>query len=253
MTHALFESQIDAYLDGELAGDDARELDKHVATCAECARFRNERKVLRSAIAARAPEFRAPDALRGRVKASLRTAEQPRFASVRAASLGNVWRPLAIAASLLVVAVGSWSAATRRANANRIADEVLASHVRSLMPGHLADVPSTDQHTVKPWFNGRLDFSPPVEDFAAQGYPLTGGRLDYIDGRTVAALVYGRRKHIINVFIWPASALDGVARLRDRQGYHMIEWKTNDYVYWAVSDLASPELESFVKLIQAQR
>src|SRR5207248_550115 len=124
MTHASFESQIDAYLDGELAKDDAREMATHIAGCAECIRFRNERTALRSAIAARAPESRAPDALRDRVKASLRAAAQPTITPARRSFSGVVWRPLAIAASLLIIAVGSWNVATRRAAANRIGDDV---------------------------------------------------------------------------------------------------------------------------------
>src|SRR4051812_11937122 len=127
MTHAAFESRIDAYLDGELAHEDALELDKHVATCAECTRFRNERRLLRSAVLARAPEFRPADALRDRVKASLRAAHEASVTPMRGSSRFDL-RSLAIAASLLIVTVGSWTIATRRADANRITDEVLASH-----------------------------------------------------------------------------------------------------------------------------
>jgi anti-sigma factor RsiW len=156
-----------------------------------------------------------------------------------------------MAASLAVVAVGSWNLAIQRTARDTLADNLLASHIRSLMPGHLTDVVSTDQHTVKPWFNGRLDFSPPVHDFAPQGYPLLGGRLDYVDGRTVAVLAYGRRQHLINVFLWPATrALGGAPQTRDRQGYHLLHWTTPDYVYWVVSDLGPAELHDFARLVQ---
>jgi len=166
-------------------------------------------------------------------------------------SLGALWRPMALAASLVIVAVGSWNLALRQANHDRLAGEVLASHVRSLMPGHLTDVPSSDQHTVKPWFNGKLDYSPPVHDLAAKGYPLLGGRLDYVNGRSVAVLTYGRRQHLINVFLWPTTQGQSDApNARDRQGYHLRHWTTPEYMYWVASDLNLAELQDFVRLLQ---
>jgi anti-sigma factor RsiW len=251
VTHPDFEAQVDAHLDGELAELDARELEAHIAQCAGCARFRNERLALRAAITARVPALQAPDVLRQRVRAALKTAARTR--APRRFSLRSLSVPLAVAASLAVVALGSWNLSLRRATGEKLADEVLASHIRSLMPGHLMDVASSDQHTVKPWFNGKLDFSPPVHDFAAQGYPLLGGRLDYVDGRTVAALVYGRRQHVINVFMWPPAAAHGpgdAPRTRDRQGYHLLHWTTPDYNYWVVSDLGLAELRDFAHLVQ---
>ena len=249
MTHPGFEAQLDAYLDGELAAVDARELEAHLAQCSECTRFRQGRLALRAAIAQRVPAFPASDALRQRVRAAVGAAARaraPRRFIVRAA-----WRPLAVAASLAVVAVGSWRLGLQRAAGETLADDVLASHIRSLMPGHLTDVPSSDQHTVKPWFNGKLDFSPPVYDFAGRGYPLLGGRLDYVDGRGVAALVYGRRQHLINVFLWPAArGVAAVPSTRTRQGYHLLHWATADYTYWVVSDLGLPELGDFAGLLR---
>ena len=247
VTHPSFEA-LDAHLDGELVAVDAREIEAHIAQCPECARFRDGRLELRAAIAARVPALRAPDELRGRVRAALRTAARPRAHGL---SLPALWRPLALAASLAVVALGSWHLAPARENGERLADDILASHIRSLMPGHLTDVLSSDQHTVKPWFNGRLDFSPPVYDFAERGYPLLGGRLDYVDGRSVAALVYGRRQHLINVFLWPATRGPSRApRTRDRQGYHLLHWNTRDYAYWVVSDLGPAELNEFAHLVE---
>jgi len=134
-----------------------------------------------------------------------------------------------------------------------IAREVLTSHLRSLMPGHLMDVVSTDQHTVKPWFNGRVDFSPPVSDFAADGFSLVGGRLDYLDGRAVAALVYGRRKHIVNVFVWPASDGSESAVLSTaHDGYNLMHWRRGGMTYWIVSDLNAQEMGDFARLLRGE-
>jgi len=240
------EAQLDAYLDGELAADDAVELEAHLRACPDCSRFEQHRRALSVAVRDQIPRFQAPDTLRARVQTALR-AEVNRAAPRRVVG----WRALAVAASLAVVAVGSWQLALRRAGGQAIADQVLASHVRSLMAGHLADVPSSDQHTVKPWFNGKLDYSPPVYDFAGQGYPLLGGRLDYVADRAVAALVYGRRQHVINLFVWPAErGPTGGPPEVTRQGYHMLYWRAPDYAYWVVSDLGTAELSGFVQLLR---
>ena len=249
MTHPGFEAQLDAYLDGELATIDARQLEAHLAQCPECARFRQERLELRAAIKARVPAFQASDALRERVQTALRGASRVR--ATRRFGAPVVWRSLALAASLAVVALGSWRLALQRAAGETLADAVLTSHIRSLMPGHLTDVPSSDQHTVKPWFNGKLDFSPPVFDFAGRGYPLIGGRLDYVGGRSVAALVYGRRQHLINVLLWPTGRGPTFAPATEtRQGYHLLHWTTPDYTYWVVSDLGLAELQDFAQLLR---
>jgi anti-sigma factor RsiW len=248
VTHRELELQLDAYLDGELAPGDARELETHLMQCADCARLHEARGRLSAAIQKQVPALRAPDALRGRVRATLRSAAG---ASGLRRVLPPVARWLALAASLAVAAVGSWRLGSSRAGEEALVAQVLASHVRSLMPGHLTDVVSSDQHTLKPWFNGKLDFSPPVYDFAGRGFPLIGGRLDYVGGRPVAGLVYGRRQHLINVLLWPATrGSGGGPGVATRQGYHLLQWTTPNYAYWVVSDLGMAELHDFAQLVQ---
>ena len=246
MTHPAFVAQLDAYLDGELALPEAGELEAHLRVCADCARVEQRRRRLGAALREQLPRYQVPDTLRARVRTGLRAES-----SLAARRRGVPWRTLSVAASLAIVAAGSWQLASNRARGEALADQVLASHVRSLMAGHLADVPSSDQHTVKPWFNGKLDFSPPVYDFAGRGFPLIGGRLDYVGGQPVAALVYGRRQHVINAFLWPVgrgpSTRSGAFT---RQGYHVLHWTTRDYTYWVASDLGLPELRDFVGLVQ---
>jgi anti-sigma factor RsiW len=132
-----------------------------------------------------------------------------------------------------------------------LTQDVVASHIRSLMVNHLADVPSTDEHTVKPWFNGKLDFSPPVVDLAKQGFPLIGGRLDYLNNRPVAALVYQRDKHVINVFVWPSNKTRQTSEsIKTQQGYHVIRWTRSEMNFWVVSDLERNQLEKFVESLK---
>jgi len=250
VTHPAFVAQLDAYLDGELAMPDAGELEAHLRVCPECARLEQRRRTLGASLREHLPRYEAPDMLRARVRAGLRKETTP-VGAVRRGPLP--WRALSMAASLAVVAVGSWQLALTRARGEALADQVLASHVRSLMAGHLADVPSSDQHTVKPWFNGKLDFSPPVYDFAGRSFPLLGGRLDYVGGQAVAALVYGRRQHMINVFLWPVGRGPSTGAREGQftqQGYHLLHWTTPAYTYWVASDLGLPELREFVTLVQ---
>ena len=249
MTHQELELQMDAYVDGELAARDAREVEAHLRECRDCARLHDARVALGAAIRAEIPALRAPEALRTQVRAKLRSAAGTPAARWSMPALG--WRSLAVAASLALVALGSWRLGSDRAAGAALSDQVLASHVRSLMPGHLTDVVSSDQHTVKPWFNGKLDFSPPVYDFAGRGYPLIGGRLEYLSGRPVAALVYGRRQHFINVFLWPATqGPTGGPGGRTHNGYHLLHWTTPEYTYWVVSDLGLAELGDFAQLLR---
>jgi len=236
---------IGAYADGELEAATILELEKHIQDCSACAlEWRNLQSV-KKALKQDSLYFSAPRELRRRIKAEL---PSPRRA-LPGRSLWN-WNWLTIATSgafavclalLLVVTQ------TRPSAEQQLEQEIVSGHVRSLMGGHLTDVASSDQHTVKPWFNGKVDFSPPVKDLAAEGFPLAGGRLDYLGGRTVAALVFQRNKHSINLFVWPAKGSDSKPRpIKPSQGYYLIQWSAAGMVFWAVSDLNEKELMEFV-------
>jgi anti-sigma factor RsiW len=162
------------------------------------------------------------------------------------------WVLTGLAASLVIISVLIWRLIPTGVSPSQgelLTQEVLSNHLRSLMPGHLTDVPSSDQHTVKPWFAGKLDFSPPVQDLSSQGFSLVGGRLDYLEGRPVAALVYQRRKHFINLFVSPTSGEPGQQGVA-RQGYNLIHWTRSGMTFWAISDLNSAELQEFARLIE---
>jgi anti-sigma factor RsiW len=158
---------------------------------------------------------------------------------------------LAAAASLVLVLVGAWQTVAWRGDVAEkgFARQVLDAHLRSLQLTHLTDVASTDQHTVKPWFVGKLDFAPPVADFSAEGFPLVGGRLDVVGGRSVAALVYNRRKHVINLFVWPSEEADAAPRSGVQRGYAWIRWTRGGMSFWAVSDVAASDLEELARLV----
>jgi len=240
------EARIGAYLDRELAAAEAADVAAHLQGCTACGALLDRHRALGAAVREAFPPLRAPDVLRMRVRDAVRAAA-PRAGADRPAW----WRPLTVAAAVVLVVAGTWRIASDRAAATVVSEEVLAAHVRSLMPGHLTDVASTDQHTVKPWFDGRVDFSPPVTDEAAAGFPLLGGRLDYVAGQTAAALVYGRRLHRINLFVWPErGGAEGSAH-DERNGYFLEHWTSGGMSYWAVSDLNRAELQSFVRLLQA--
>jgi anti-sigma factor RsiW len=245
MTCVPAKRMLESYLDDELDAAQAAHVQEHLASCTSCAAVHARLLELRAGIRAHAPYYRAPAGLRERIQVSVRQAD--RHADRPATSF---WRWMAIAAAILLAVSAAWNIALLRSRTSRvdqIAQDVLSSHVRSLMGTHLLDVPSSDQHTVKPWFNGKLDFSPDVRDFAAKGFPLIGGRIDYVGGRTAAVLVYQQRKHIINVFTWPSAATDGGAEF-DLNGYHVVHWNMNGMSWWVVSDLNVGELRQFEDL-----
>jgi anti-sigma factor RsiW len=253
----LTQRYVPGYLDGELDLLRTFEMESHLKGCPTCAQELETLKVLRAALQHSSVAYAAPSALRERIQTSLRASSR---ADVQERKLKwpsfNIWQLAGAFALLALISItGLQLTARLRAPSGdqQIAAEVFASHVRSLEANHLMDVASTDQHTVKPWFDGKLDFSPPVEDLASDGFPLVGGRLDYLEGREVAALVYQRRKHIINVFAWPGSAeTNSTPAIQSRQGYNIMKWSHGGFQFWAVSDVAASDLAEFVRLLQGR-
>ena len=245
-------SLIHPYLDGELDLVRSLEIEAHLKDCQTCARDYNELRSLHSAISNTALRFEPSAALRKRIGVAVRNESDRTNGSSR-----RSWRWLIPAVSfaiLVIVVVSLFVLLNRPSTSDLVAQEIVSSHVRSLMEKHLTDVPSSDQHTVKPWFDGRLDFSPPVKDLAAAEFSLVGGRLDYIGNRPVAALVYQHRQHYINVFVWPSTgASEASAKVLVRQGYNLINWNNSGMNYWTISDLNLAELQQFVQLLQNDR
>jgi anti-sigma factor RsiW len=238
MSCELVERDLSAYLDRELEIDAATAIRSHLTDCIACRRLVAEREALGRLVRS-APYYAAPERLRARVSARTR----------RSIFAGR-FVPLAAAATLLVAA-GIGTTVMRLAPAtNSPMVEVVDGHVRSLMAKHLFDVESTDQHTVKPWFLGKLDFAPPVADLSSIGFPLVGGRLDYLGGQPVAALVYQRQKHTINVFVSPSKSGDPADVVRSVRGFHVHHWARDGMSFWAVSDLNDAELTQFVRALQ---
>jgi mycothiol system anti-sigma-R factor len=246
--------RLSAFLDDELDPLESREIQQHLDGCPSCTDALGRMKDLSGRLREEAPYYRAPDSLRARVsQAAWSEASRGRVAGRRLGSASRGW--LGAAAAVMVVVGATWvvTSIQRQEGFGSIEREVVSSHIRSLMASHLTDVASTDQHTVKPWFNGKLDFSPPVSDLSTSGYPLIGGRLDYLRGRPVAALVYQRRKHWINVFTWPdEGAPDSKTPPRTRQGYHVIHENHGGMAYWIVSDLNPEELSDFARVIASR-
>jgi anti-sigma factor RsiW len=241
--------------DNELDAANAFAVEAHVQSCPRCAEVYDDILRQKQLLKSDGLRFRAPESFRARVQVMIAAQEgaeakvaPSKFAYApakvtqmtprrsRLGRAGTAFSALALAASLILF-VGNWN------QAPGLDDQLVAAHVRSLLVSHLTDVASSDQHTVKPWFLGKLDFAPPVIDLAQMGYPLQGGRLDYIGGRVVPALVYKRHGHVINLFVWPIGEMEGAPKTLG--GYHIISWIRGGFAYAAVSDLNLPELQEF--------
>ena len=243
MTCDEAEILLHALLDGELDAGHAREVEDHIAGCPACAAQLKAYRELSNAVAGADLGYAAPASLRRRIEASLPQAQAP----IRAPSRRSVLRGFAMGSAMsAIAATGLVAIVLRNDDEARIESEIVSAHLRSLQAGHLTDVISTDQHTVKPWFNGKLDVAPPVIDLTAQGFTLIGGRLDYVDTRPIGAVVYRRRSHVINLFVaQTASTESRGAKMQTIQGFNIRRWSDRGLNYWAVSDIAADELAEF--------
>jgi anti-sigma factor RsiW len=261
---------MDGYLDGELDPITSQAIEQHLGECGRCDQAYKTQGSLIHAIGNATPYFKASTELRERIQSSLRkeTTAEPARNSVRGAQvllhnrqleprsiLSQIsWNWLALAATIILAAIIVLNVVPRlrRPGADQfLATQLIASHVRSLMANHLTDVASSDQHTVKPWLDAKLDFAPAVVDLSQKGFPLIGGRLDYLDNRPAAALIYKRREHFINLFVWPAAS-DAArsTKVMTRQGYQLLHWVDSDFNYWAVSDINEKELQEFKQFFE---
>lgn len=251
MSCELAQSVLHGYMDGELDAARAADFERHLISCPHCASVLEAQETLRNSIQRAGLYERAPAGLR---KLRDQFSSRPPVTALPAKTLSRPshWRFLAAAAVFLLAAVLAWrlipNLTGNRAEAE-LASAIVDAHLRSLQPGHLIDVVSTDQHTVKPWFDGKVDFAPPVRDLAVDGFPLQGGRLDAVRGHQVAVLVYGRRKHVINVFIWPATGPDARPQSGSQLGYNWVDWRKDGMEICAVSDVSRSDLDELRKFL----
>jgi anti-sigma factor RsiW len=244
------------FVDGELDSVHAAQFKDHLATCDNCRAEMERVTAVRKIMDQDGVKWRPPEALRSQVlsmlsfehTAAIRKSPQPYRPPFwrRALDLVRQW---SFVPSLAVLAASGFLFINAPSQTLILQDEIMASHVRSMMADHLTDVLTSDQHTVKPWFNGKIDFSPPVSDLSKDGFPLVGGRVDYIGGRSVAALVYRRHGHVINLFIWPTAS--GTQTTSEHDGYNMVHWTDGGLTFWAISDVASGDLSEFETLFRS--
>jgi anti-sigma factor RsiW len=243
---------VHAYVDGELDLAKSLEVEAHLGTCVACAREQASLRRLHSVLSNGALYHQAPPRLERRIRAAVRdTGRAQRVRSARLPYFG--WAGAAAAAILLVAILVKGISPLNWPASDSTMLQAVNDHLRSLSENHLTDVISSNQHTVKPWFDGRLNFTPPVTDFSAEGFPLVGGRLDYLDSRPAAAVVYRRRQHIINLFVLLAeNAKDTAPVYQTHSGYNIVNWTKSGMTYWAVSSLNAAELGKFAQLVRGE-
>ena len=275
MNHEQALELLPGYLDEELSLSEALEIQRHLDSCEECAQVLAQHRDVSAQLRAAQLRMDAPPELVKRIEAALPGRSAPwarvgerfkRWGSSNSRSSSSRWLtwPTWATAGVMVASVAALSVSMSLylavpSSEDRLTQEVVDDHIRSLQFNHLSDVISTDKHTVKPWFNGKLDFAPPVIDLVQQGYPLIGGRLDYVDGRTVAVMVYRYKLHPINLYVWPSNGSGiGIDRqlrepaIHERQGYHLAHWSAGGMTYWAITDAGEGELRGFVTNLRAQ-
>jgi anti-sigma factor RsiW len=244
----LAQTTVHGYFDGELDAVRSAEFEHHLETCTQCQAALESIERLSKLMATSNLYERASAQLRERVRKQL--APTPRATTIAGRKRNWLLLPaVALSSAALAAMIIAFVLIPSRNQSARITAELIDAHVRSLQQGHLTDVQSTDQHTVKPWFDGKLNFIPPVTDYSAQGFPLVGGRLDVIDGHDVAALIYSRRKHLINVFVWPSSLqLPNFTPSGSQQGFNWLTWESGDMRFCAVSDVSGSDLRQLKDL-----
>jgi len=257
MDHQQVLELLPAYLDQELSLSETRELERHLDSCEAC----RQSYALQCDASAqlRHAELRidAPPALLQRIETALPRQSAPQISlgerfRLWLASRSSNWAALgAMAMSLAVLSISVNLYRQIPSPEQRLTQELVDDHVRSLQSNHLFDVISTDKHTVKPWFNGKLDFAPPVIDLAQQGYPLVGGRLDFLNGRAVAVMVYRYKLHPINLYVWPGNDAGPTPTIFEQKGYHLAHWSAAGMTYWAITDAGVQELNGFITDLRA--
>ena len=243
---------IGAYVDGELSCDDRTSVASHIESCASCSDVMHDIGCTSHAIAELGRET-APPALAGRIRNRLAAEAQENRTTkiVRWRVPPGRWRQVAALAACCVLCVAlTWGAMTSMGQTDQLQQEIVAAHIRSLLQDSPIQVAASDSHTVKPWFAGKVDFAPEVKDLTAEGFPLLGGRLDYVHQRRVSVLVYRRRSHTVNVFIWQAPAAgDAAPTLAKKNGYNLLAWTKSGVAYWATSDLDAEQLRRLQGLL----